>query len=70
MTLYATGARRAEVASLKVSDIDSQRMVVHIHSGKGRKDRDVVLSPAQLEALRTFGASFVTSRRSGCLSNR
>ena len=36
MTLYATGARRAEVARLKVSDIDSQRMVVHIQGGKGR----------------------------------
>ena len=41
MTLYATGARRAEVARLKVSDIDSQRMVVHIQGGKGRKDRGV-----------------------------
>ena len=46
MTLYATGARRAEVAQLKVTDIDSQRMVVHIRGGKGRKDRDVMLSPA------------------------
>jgi integrase/recombinase XerD len=54
MTLYATGARPAEVAALKVSDIDSQRMVVHIHGGKGRKDRDVMLSPALLEALRTY----------------
>src|SRR6202789_2736100 len=45
MTLYATGARRAEVARLKISDIDSQRMVVHIRGGKGRKDRDVILSP-------------------------
>ena len=54
MTLYATGARRAEVAALKVSDVDSQRMVVHIHGGKGRKDRDVMLSPALLEALRTY----------------
>jgi len=54
MTLYATGARRAEVAHLKVSDIDSQRMVVHIRSGKGRKDRDVMLSPALLEALRIY----------------
>ena len=52
MTLYATGARRAEVARLKVSDIDSQRMVVHIQGGKGRKDRDVMLSPVLLEALR------------------
>lgn len=54
MTLYATGARRAEVAALKVSDIDSQRMVVHIHGGKGRKDRDVMLSPALLQALHTY----------------
>lgn len=54
MTLYATGARRAEVAHLKVSDIDSQRMVVHIRGGKGRKDRDVMLSPKLLEALRDY----------------
>ena len=52
MTLYATGARRAEAARLKVPDIDSQRMVVHIQGGKGRKDRDVMLSPVLLEALR------------------
>ena len=54
MTLYATGARRAEAARLKVSDIDSQRMVVHIHEGKGGKDRDVMLSPRLLEELRTY----------------
>jgi site-specific recombinase XerD len=54
MTLYATGARRSEVAHLKISDIDSQRMVVHIHGGKGRKDRDVMLSLALLEELRTY----------------
>src|SRR5665811_1999022 len=54
MTLYATGARRAEVAALKVSDIDSQRMVVHIRGGKGRKDRDVMLSPKLLEELRVY----------------
>jgi integrase len=34
MTLYATGARRAEVARLKISDIDSQRMVIHIRGGR------------------------------------
>ena len=54
MTLYATGARRAEVAHLKISDIDSQRMVVHIRGGKGRKDRDVMLSPKLLDALRVY----------------
>jgi integrase len=51
MTLYATGVRRAELAHLKVSDIDSQRMVIHIR-GKGRKDRDIMLSSKLLEALR------------------
>lgn len=52
MALYATGARRAELARWKLSDIDSQRMVVHIRAGKGRQDRDVMLSPKLLEALR------------------
>jgi hypothetical protein len=32
--------RRAELTHLKVTDVDSQRMVIHIHGGKGRKDRD------------------------------
>ena len=54
MTLYATGGRRAEVAHLKISDIDSQRMVIHIRGGKGRKDRDVMLSPKLLDALRFY----------------
>ena len=53
-TLYATGARRAELARLQISDIDSQRMVVHIRGGKGRKDRDVMLSPKLLAALREY----------------
>ena len=52
MTLYATGARCAEAARLQVGDIDSSRMVVHIRGGKGREDRDVMLSPILLTALR------------------
>src|SRR5215510_13714475 len=54
MTLYATGVRRAELARLKISDIDSQRMVIHIQGGKGRKDRDVMLSPKLLQDLREY----------------
>src|SRR5271156_4718198 len=52
MTLYATGARNAELTRLKFSDVDSKRMVIHIRGGKGRKDRDVMLSPKLLEELR------------------
>jgi integrase len=52
MTLYATGVRNAELTRLKVSDIDSRRMVIHIQGGKGREDRDVMLSPVLLEELR------------------
>jgi len=52
MTLYATGVRRAELAHLKVNDIDSKRMVIHVQGGKGRKDRDVMLSPKLLDELR------------------
>lgn len=53
MTLYATGVRCSELTHLKIGDIDSQRMIVHIRGGKGRKDRDVMLSPRLLTALRT-----------------
>src|SRR5262244_3091941 len=52
MTLYATGVRRAELAHLRISDVDSRRMVIHVQGGKGRKDRDVMLSPKLLDELR------------------
>jgi site-specific recombinase XerD len=52
MTLYSTGIRRAELTQLRVSDIDSKRMVVRIQAGKGLKDREVMLSKVLLEALK------------------
>jgi integrase/recombinase XerD len=52
MTLYGTGVRRAELTRLQIPDINSRRMVIHIRGGKGRQDRDVMLSPTLLEALR------------------
>jgi integrase/recombinase XerD len=54
MTLYATGLRRAEVCRLKVADIDSERMVIHVRQGKGGRDRDVLLSGKLLETLREY----------------
>lgn len=54
MTLYATGLRRAELCQLKVGDVDSERMVIHVREGKGGRDRDVLLSPKLLETLREY----------------
>jgi len=51
ITLYATGLRCAELTQLKASDVDSKRMVIHVQGGKGRKDRDVMLSPKLLHEL-------------------
>ena len=54
MTLYATGMRRAELIRLKIEDIDSQRMIIHIRQGKGNRDRDVPLTPKLLKTLREY----------------
>jgi site-specific recombinase XerD len=54
MTLYATGVRRAELCHLKVTDIDSERMVIHVHQGKGSRDRDVLLTAKLLDTLREY----------------
>jgi integrase/recombinase XerD len=51
---YGAGLRASEVVSLKVSDIDSQRMTLRIYQGKGRKDRYAMLPPLLLERLRTW----------------
>jgi integrase/recombinase XerD len=54
ITMYSTGMHRAELCRLKVEDIDSTRMLIHIRQGKGGKDRDVPLSPKTLETLREY----------------
>ena len=51
---YGAGLRVSEVANLRVSDIDSKRMVIHVEQGKGRKDRNGMLSPRLLQLLREW----------------
>ena len=52
MILYAAGLRVSEAVSLRIADIDSKRMLLHVVQGKGRKDRLVTLSPVLLHHLR------------------
>jgi site-specific recombinase XerD len=54
MTAYAAGLRISEATHLKLTDIDSQRMMLRVEQGKARKDRYVMLSPRLLEVLRDY----------------
>ena len=54
MLAYACGLRVSEVVSLKVGDIDSNRMIIHLHAAKGKKDRIVGLAPTLLVMLREY----------------
>ncbi|MGZ3311685.1 MAG: tyrosine-type recombinase/integrase [Xanthobacteraceae bacterium] len=51
---YGAGLRASEVVALKITDIDSRRMVIRVEQGKGRKDRYVMLSPHLLDLLRAW----------------
>src|SRR6204780_5594555 len=53
-TAYGAGLRVSEVASLKVDDIDSTRMLIRVEQGNGRKERNAMLSPQLLELLRLW----------------
>jgi site-specific recombinase XerD len=54
MLAYATGLRLAEIINLKPEDIDSARMILYVRKGKGKKDRQVVLSTVLLHQLRRY----------------
>jgi site-specific recombinase XerD len=51
---YGAGLRASEVCSLKVNDIDSERMLIRVEQGKGNRDRQAMLSPALLLLLRAW----------------
>src|SRR4051794_18747198 len=53
-TAYGAGLRVSEVVALKVGDVDSERMLLRVEYGKGRKDRHAMLSPQLLELLRAW----------------
>ena len=53
-TTYTLGLRISEAVNLQVGDLDSQRMMVHVHRGKGAKDRYLILPKSTLAALRAF----------------
>jgi integrase/recombinase XerD len=57
-TIYATGLRVSELCQLKVSDVDSTRMMLRICHGKGGKDRYTLLSPKLLQTLRIYWQAF------------
>lgn len=52
--IYSAGLRISEAVNLKVTDVDSIRMLLHIRAGKGKKDRYTILSPLVLEMLREY----------------
>jgi integrase/recombinase XerD len=54
MLCYGAGLRIGEAVAIKVEDIDSKRMLIHVQEGKGRKDRYVMLSPRLLAVLRRY----------------
>jgi integrase/recombinase XerD len=54
MLCYGAGLRISEAVAVKVTDIDSKRMVIRVEEGKGRKDRYVMLSPRLLAVLRRY----------------
>jgi len=54
MVAYSGGLRVSEIVNIRLEDIDSQRMVIHVQKGKGNKDRFVPLSPKLLTELRTY----------------
>ena len=54
MTTYAAGWRLSEVIGLRMTDLDSQRLMIRVAQGKGKKDRYTILSAKLLDELRVY----------------
>jgi site-specific recombinase XerD len=58
MTMYAAGLRISEALTLRISDIDSDRMIIRVRQGKGKRDRYVLLAPTLLAQLRQYWKAY------------
>ena len=72
MMIYSAGLRVGEAVRLRVEDVDSERRLLHVRQGKGRKDRYVMLSEVALESLRDYWRAYRPTKwlfpgqREGC----
>lgn len=64
MLAYGAGLRNTEIRYLRICDLDSQRMTIHVHRGKGAKDRIVPLSMRLLQVLRIYWKQYRPDPRS------
>jgi site-specific recombinase XerD len=62
MTIYSAGLRVSEAAHLRLTDIDSDRMVIRVHQGKGFKDRQTLLATCTLQVLRQYWRAYRPKR--------
>jgi len=69
MTLYSAGLRQSELRNLKITDVDSKRMVLYIRNAKGSKDRQAILYPKVLDCLRVYWKKYRIERNSAVKSD-
>ena len=64
--LYSTGLRSEEFRNLKIDDVDSKEMIIHVRNGKGGKDRKALLSPVFLKYLRLYWQKYRIGEKNRC----
>ena len=63
---YGAGLRASEITHLKVTDVDSERMILRVEQGKGGRDRHAMLSPQLLDILQTLVSGGLRLHRIRC----